>query len=65
MDIRYIYMRRSGAELCDSQWMRGFEYDEILSRAIFHACNVMRCSVLVVERDASTGHMAPLGFVAA
>lgn len=65
MDIRYIYMHHNDAELSDSQWMRTFEADNVQSRALHHASNVTRCSVLVVERDPSTGFMAPLGFAAA
>lgn len=65
MDIRYIYMHHDDAELSDSQWMRTFEADSVQSRALHQASSVMRCSVLVVERDPSTGFMAPLGVAAA
>lgn len=64
MDIRYIYMRRHDAELSDSRWMSRLEHSSVRSQALSHAANVMRRSVLVVERDPSTGYMAPLGFAA-
>ena len=64
MDIRFIYMPSQGAQLSDSQWMFGFDDDFVESRALSHAAHDMRCSLLVVERDPSTGHMAPLGFAA-
>ena len=64
MDIRYIYMRRRDAEFSDSQWMNRFEHESVRSQALSHAANVMRCSLLVVERDPSTGYMAPVGFAA-
>ena len=60
MDIRYIYMHRDDAD-SHSQWMD--ESDNVKSQALHHAYNVM-CSILVVERDPSTGFMAPLGFAA-
>lgn len=64
MDIRYIYMRRRDVEFSDSRWMNRFECDSVHLQALSHAANVMRCSVLVVERDPSTGYMTPLGFAA-
>jgi len=64
MDIRFIYMPHQAAQLSDSQWMLFSFADAVESRALSHAANDMRCSVLVVERDPSTGHMAPLGLAA-
>lgn len=64
MDIRYIYMYRDDEEFSHSQWMNTFEPDSVQSQAMHHASNIMRCSVLVVERDPSTGFMSPLGFAA-
>ena len=64
MDIRYIYMRRHEADLSDSRWIHSREREAVRSQALSHAANVMRCSLLVMERDPSTGYMAPVGFAA-
>jgi len=65
MDIRYIYMRRNDAEIGESPWLKSSEPDNVRLRALSHASEVVRCPVLVVERDASTGFMVPLGLAAA
>lgn len=65
MDIRYIYMHRNDADFSHSQWMNSPEPDSVESKALHHASNDMRCSVLVVERDPSTGYMVPIGLAAA
>ena len=64
MDIRYIYMQHDDGGASHSHWMRSFEAEDIQSRAVAHAADVMQCSVLVVERDPISGYMVPLGFAA-
>lgn len=65
MDIRYIYMHRDNAKFHPTEWMDAAESDSVASRALLHASKVVRCPVLVVERDPSTGFMVPLGVAAA
>ncbi len=64
MDIRYIRMYRDDENVGHSQWIRTLENDSVQSSALHYASNVIRCSVIVVERDPSTGFMAPLGVAA-
>lgn len=65
MDIRYIYMHRDHAKTHHTEWIDTSESDGIESRALLHATKVVRCPVLVVERDPLTGFMVPLGVAAA
>ena len=65
MDIRYIYMHRDDAKAHQTEWMDASESDGVESGALLHASKVVRCPVLVVERDPSTGFMMPLGVAAA
>jgi len=61
MDIRYVYMHRDNARFYPTEWMVTCPSDNVESRALVHASKVVRCPVLVVERDPSTGFMVPLG----
>jgi hypothetical protein len=63
MTIRYIYMGCNDGELEDSEWMKKFEDVSIQQNSVFQAAHIMKCSLLVVQRDPATGFMSPIGFV--
>lgn len=65
MDVRYIYMHDDNAKVHSTEWMDAPESNSVESRALLHASKVVRCPVLVVERDPQTGFMVPLGVAAA